>query len=164
VLGFSAWGTVPPSLTCVAGVDSLSPGSWLRWSQDGNCVRQHVRGRRRRVRADAVGLQRSRAARARSARPCSRAWARTWSPTCRSALFLSGGIDSSAILSAAVDRRHALNTYTVRFDDRSSSTSTRGWCASLRRDPPRAASSILADRHATCRGSWRGSINRRSTP
>ena len=36
-------------------------------------------------------------------------------------VFLSGGIDSSAILSAAVDAgATGLNTYTVRFDDRSS--------------------------------------------
>src|SRR5471030_1318513 len=40
VLGFLEWGTVPPSLTYVTGVESLQPGSWLRWSLDGVPIRQ----------------------------------------------------------------------------------------------------------------------------
>ena len=120
VLGFLAWGTVPPSLTYVAGVESLSPGSWMRWSQDGGCARQPF--------ADVAGVY---------ARPLSgctepQLRERVGAAVQQSVaahlvadvpvgVFLSGGIDSSAILSAAVDAGvSGLNTYTVRFDDRSS--------------------------------------------
>jgi len=120
VLAFLAWGTVPSSLTYVAGVDSLSPGSWMRWSLDGGCAHQPF--------ADVAGVY---------ARPCSGSTesqlrARVGAAVQQSVgahlvadvpvgVFLSGGIDSSAILSAAVDAGVAgLNTYTVRFDDRSS--------------------------------------------
>ncbi len=120
VLGFLAWGTVPPSLTYVAGVESLAPGTWLRWSQDG--------ARDRRPFADVAGVY----ARPHSGCPESELRARAGAAVQQSVaahlvadvpvgVFLSGGIDSSAILSAACDAGAAgLNTYTVRFDDRSS--------------------------------------------
>jgi len=120
VLGFLEWGTVPPSLTCVAGVDSLSPGSWLRWSQDG--------GRAQQTFADVAGVY----ARPPSGCTESELRARAGGAVQQSVaahlvadvpvgVFLSGGIDSSAILSAAVEAgASGINTYTVRFDDRSS--------------------------------------------
>ena len=120
VLGFLAWGTVPPSLTYVAGVESLAPGTWMRWSQDG--------ARERRAFADVAGVY---------ARPHSGCTALELRERAGAAVrqsvaahlvadvpvgvFLSGGIDSSAILSAATDAgASGLNTYTVRFDHRSS--------------------------------------------
>ncbi len=120
VLAFLAWGTVPPSLTYIAGVESLTAGSWLRWSQDGGRAQQRF--------ADVAGVY---------ARPCSgcaesQLRERVGAAVRQSVrahlvadvpvgVFLSGGIDSSAILSAAVDAGvSGLNTYTVRFDDRSS--------------------------------------------
>jgi asparagine synthase (glutamine-hydrolysing) len=120
VLGYLAWGTVPPSLTCVAGVESLLPGTWLRYGPDGRRVQQPF--------ADVAGVH---------ARPFSGAAepdlrARVGAAVQDSVaahlvadvpvgIFLSGGIDSSAILSAAVNAgASGLNTYTVRFDDRSS--------------------------------------------
>jgi asparagine synthase (glutamine-hydrolysing) len=120
VLGFLAWGTVPPSLTYVAGVESLSPGSWMRWSQDGGRAQQRF--------ADIAGVY----ARPLSGCTESELRERVGAAVQQSVgahlvadvpvgLFLSGGIDSSAILSAAVDAGvSGLNTYTVRFDDRSS--------------------------------------------
>jgi asparagine synthase (glutamine-hydrolysing) len=120
VLGFLAWGTVPPSLTYIAGVESLSAGSWMRWSQDGSRARQRF--------ADVAGVY----ARPFSGCTESHLRARVGAAVQQSVgahfvadvpvgVFLSGGIDSSAILSAAVDAGvSGLNTYTVRFDDRSS--------------------------------------------
>ena len=120
VLSFLAWGSVPPSLTYVAGVESLAPGSWMRWSQDGERVR--------RLFADVSDTY----ARPLSGCTESQLRARAGAAVLQSVtahlvadvpvgLFLSGGIDSSAILSAAADAGAAgLNTYTVRFDDRSS--------------------------------------------
>ena len=121
VLGFLEWGTVPPSLTCVAGGESLSPGSWLRWSPDGRRTQQQRF-------ADVAGVY------ARPFSGCTEAELRERvGAAVRQSVsahliadvpvgvFLSGGIDSSAILSAAVDAGvSGLNTYTVRFDDRSS--------------------------------------------
>jgi asparagine synthase (glutamine-hydrolysing) len=120
VLGFLAWGTVPPSLTYVAGVESLAPGSWLRWSQDGGratqtfadvasvYARPHSNGSEPALRERAgAAVQQSVAAHLVADVPVG--------------LFLSGGIDSSAILSAATAAGAAgISTYTVRFDDRSS--------------------------------------------
>jgi asparagine synthase (glutamine-hydrolysing) len=120
VLGFLAWGSVPPSLTYMTGVESLAPGSWMRWSQDG--VHE------RRPYADVTSVY----ARPRSGCTESELRERAGAAVQQSVaahlvadvpvgVFLSGGIDSSAILSAASDAGVArLNTYTVRFDDRSS--------------------------------------------
>lgn len=120
VLAFLAWGSVPPSLTYVAGVESLAPGSWMRWSLDG--------GRERQAFADVAGVY----ARPFSGCTESQLKARVGAAVRESVtahlvadvpvgVFLSGGIDSSAILSSAADAgASGLNTYTVRFDDRSS--------------------------------------------
>ncbi len=120
VLGFLAWGTVPPSLTCVAGVESVPPGSWMRWSQDGGRVQQPF--------ADIAGVYARPMSgctegelRERVGRAVQQSVAAHLVADVPVGIFLSGGIDSSAILSAAVEAGvSGLNTYTVRFDDRSS--------------------------------------------
>ena len=120
VLGYLAWGTVPPSLTCVSGVESLLPGTWLRCDPDGRRVQQPF--------ADVASVH----ARPFSGSTESDLRARVGAAVQDSVaahlvadvpvgIFLSGGIDSSAILLAAVNAgASSLNTYTVRFDDRSS--------------------------------------------
>ncbi|OFV89796.1 MAG: asparagine synthase (glutamine-hydrolyzing) [Acidobacteria bacterium RIFCSPLOWO2_12_FULL_65_11] len=120
VLAYLAWGSVPPSLTWAAGVESLTPGTWRRWRS----------GR-------APEEQRFASPTDAHARPSTSCDQRELKDRTREAvegsvvahlvadvpvgLFLSGGIDSSAILSAAA---HAgvsgLRTFTVRFDDGSS--------------------------------------------
>src|SRR5207245_11469054 len=40
VLGYLAWGSVPPPLTWIAGAEALAPGTWLRWSADGRREQQ----------------------------------------------------------------------------------------------------------------------------
>ena len=80
-------------------------------------------------------------------------------------VFLSGGIDSSAILSAATDAGVAgLNTYTVRFDDRSSEHDYAALVAAdVRRDRITSWSSIPRASSPICRAFSHASISRRST-
>ena len=120
VLGFLEWGTVPPSLTCVAGVESLPPGAWLRWTQDGACDRRRFADV-----ADVYARPHSgcsdRELRERTAAAVQNSVTAHLVADVPVGVFLSGGIDSSAILSAASNAGvSGLNTYTVRFDDRSS--------------------------------------------
>src|SRR4051812_39026217 len=120
VLGFLSWGTVPPSLTYIAGVESLAPGSWTRWTPDGGRTTQPF--------ADVAGVYARPVSgctepelRARAGTAVQQAVAAHLVADVPVGLFLSGGIDSSAILSAAVEAgASGINTYTVRFDDRSS--------------------------------------------
>jgi asparagine synthase (glutamine-hydrolysing) len=120
VMAYLSWGTVPPSLTWMAGVDSLAPGTWLLRAADGRTSRGRF--------ADISSVY---------ARPASECTQQSLKERVRGAVqesvsahlvadvpvgvFLSGGIDSSAILSAAVNAgATGVNTYTVRFDDSSS--------------------------------------------
>ena len=120
VLGFLAWGTVPASLTYLSGVESLPPGSWMRWTRDGVCARQDF--------ADVAAVYQRRQSRctdsdlrARTGEAVRQSVASHLVADVPVGVFLSGGIDSSAILSAAADAgSEGLQTYTVRFDDRSS--------------------------------------------
>ena len=120
VLAYLSWGSVPPSLTWIEGIESLQPGTWLRWSADGRSARGTF--------ADVASAY----APPPSGRSEGELRARVGAAVQASVtahlvadvpvgVFLSGGIDSSAILSAASgDGAAPLNTYTVRFDDRSS--------------------------------------------
>jgi asparagine synthase (glutamine-hydrolysing) len=120
VLGFLAWGTVPSSLTCIAGVESLAPGSWMRWSQDGACRRQSFANVAS-IYARAESGRSERELRERAGAAIQQSVAAHLVADVPVGVFLSGGIDSSAILSAASSAgASGLNTYTVRFDDRSS--------------------------------------------
>jgi len=120
VMAYLSWGTVPASLTWMEGVESLTPGTWLRRTADGLTVQRRF--------ADLAAVY---------ARPASGCGEQALKDRVRGAVqdsvaahlvadvpvgvFLSGGIDSSAILSAAVNAgARGLNTYTVRFDDSSS--------------------------------------------
>src|SRR4029079_11686525 len=119
-LAYLSWGSVPPSLTWIEGVESLPPGTWLRWSTDGRSARGTF--------ADVASVY----AQPPSGRSEGDLRARVGAAVQASVtahlvadvpvgVFLSGGIDSSAILSAAGgDGAAPLNTYTVGFDDRSS--------------------------------------------
>jgi asparagine synthase (glutamine-hydrolysing) len=120
VMAYLSWGTVPASLTWMEGVESLTPGTWLRRTVDGLTVQRPF--------ADVAAVY---------ARPASGCGEQALKDRVRGAVqdsvaahlvadvpvgvFLSGGIDSSAILSAAANAgARGLNTYTVRFDDSSS--------------------------------------------
>ena len=153
------------SLTYVAGVESLAPGSWLRWSQDGGCDAAAVRGRRRGLRAPAdSGCTRRGTARARGRR---RAAERRRAPGRRRAgrrlpvrrhRFVG---DSLGRVGGRCRRPQHLHRAVRRSIVRARVRAAGRF--DVRRDASRAGPRCIADRRATCRAFSRGSISRRST-
>jgi asparagine synthase (glutamine-hydrolysing) len=124
VLAFMRWGSVPPPLTWQRGVDTIAPGSWHRWrfdgvSQDGSHgvfadARMPYAAGRRRPR-DIATFQ---ADIGQAVRDSVRAHLVADVPV---GVFLSGGIDSGAMVSCASSLGSAnLQTFTVGFDHASS--------------------------------------------
>ncbi|HWW84256.1 MAG TPA: asparagine synthase (glutamine-hydrolyzing) [Vicinamibacterales bacterium] len=124
VAAFLSWGSIPPPLSWLRGADILAQGTWRLWRSD--------RTERRGVFADAREAYRSSAAQSRSERS-EREWRDEVGLAVRQSVeahlvadvpvgvFLSGGIDSGAIVSAARSGgAAALETFTVGFDDTSS--------------------------------------------
>jgi len=115
VLAFLAWGYIPSPLTWLDGVEHLPPGTWRTWDADGNdqsgtfadftqvyALDNTLDGRELCVRASEA-IRDSVAAHTVADVPVG--------------VFLSGGIDSTAIVAHA--RRHVsgeLHTYTVAGD------------------------------------------------
>jgi asparagine synthase (glutamine-hydrolysing) len=123
VLGFLAWGSVPPPLAWNRGAEMLEAGTWREWRQDGTEVRGrfadardvYQSARRDPSRQDAGAL---RAAVGDAVRDSVRAHLVADVPV---GVFLSGGIDSGALVSAATSvGATGLKTFTVAFDDASS--------------------------------------------
>ena len=126
VLAFLEWGSVPPPLTWQRGVEMLAPGTWRRWRLDGSGSSDE-----RGVFADARTAYPSGASPRRSVA----AFRADVGPAVRESVrahlvadvpvgvFLSGGIDSGALVSCATSVGAAnLQTFTVGFDDVSSET------------------------------------------
>ena len=121
VLAFLEWGSVPPPLTWQRGVDMLEPGTWRRWRLDGREERGVFADART---AYASGVQPRRSVDAFRAdvgpavRESVRAHLVADVPV---GVFLSGGIDSGALVSCATSVGATnLQTFTVGFDDVSS--------------------------------------------
>ena len=123
VLVFLEWGSVPPPLTWTRGVEMLAPGTWRRWRIGASVSETHG------VFADARDAYHS------STRPAATvdAFRADVGAAVRDSVqahliadvpvgvFLSGGIDSGALVSCAVSAGAAnLQTFTVGFDDESS--------------------------------------------
>ena len=121
VLAFMSWGSVPPPLTCQRGAEMLAPGTWWRWGQDGRDERGRFADTRDAYRSDRCAAQPEAAFReavGHAVRDSVRAHLVADVPV---GVFLSGGIDSSAIVSAACSNGATnLQTFTVAFDDASS--------------------------------------------
>jgi asparagine synthase (glutamine-hydrolysing) len=121
VLAFLSWGSVPPPLTWRRGVEMLAPGTWWRWGQDGRDQRGAFADTRDAYRMDRRGAQPEAAFRdavSHAVRDAVRAHLVADVPV---GVFLSGGIDSSAIVSAARSiGATSLQSFTVAFDDASS--------------------------------------------
>ncbi len=123
VLAFLEWGSVPPPLTWTRGVHMLAPGGWRRWTFGGTA--HETRG----TFADACAAYRStgdptpsveilRADVRAALRETVRAHLVADVPV---GVFLSGGIDSGALVSCATsDGAANLQTFTVGVDDESS--------------------------------------------
>jgi asparagine synthase (glutamine-hydrolysing) len=121
VLAFLAWGSVPPPLAWNEGAEVLEPGGWFEWRQDG--------GERRGTFADARGPYAVQRARPSDPRELVERTSHAVRESVRAHLvadvpvgvFLSGGIDSGAIVSAATSAgTTGLQTFTVAFDDETS--------------------------------------------
>src|SRR5262249_35607469 len=100
VLAYLSWGSGPPSLTWIDGVESLPPGTWLRGSRGG--------GRTHGTFADIASVYAQpptapgeAALRARVGDAVRASVAAHLVADVPVGVFLSGGIDSSAIVSAA---------------------------------------------------------------
>jgi asparagine synthase (glutamine-hydrolysing) len=123
VLAFLEWGSIPPPLTWTRGVDMLPPGTWRRWTPRATMtsgtfadVRTAYAGRS----SAHDGGKPLQARVAASLRDSVRAHLVADVPV---GVFLSGGIDSGALVSCAASLGAAnLQTFTVGFDDESSET------------------------------------------
>jgi asparagine synthase (glutamine-hydrolysing) len=141
VLAYFAWGSIPAPLTWLRGVHPLDPGTWRLWQADGR-VQSGRFAETAGAYVSSAGTVTEHALRA-SARAAV-------ADTVRAHLvadvpigvFLSGGIDSAAVVSTARAAGHTdLRTYTVVVDD-----------ASYSEEPLAAATAArFATRHHTLR-------------
>ena len=116
VLAFLSWGSVLPPLAWNDGAEMLAAGSWFEWGRDG----RERRGRFADTRTIFTCARRPktvaelRTIAADAVRDSVRAHLVADVPV---GVFLSGGVDSGAIVSAATSLGASLGTYTVSFDD-----------------------------------------------
>jgi asparagine synthase (glutamine-hydrolysing) len=121
VAAFLSWGSVPPPLTWLRGAEMLPAGCWWQWRQDGHERRGQFADARQpyltssSVRRDLVAWRESVGA---AFRDSVRAHLVADVPV---GVFLSGGIDSGAIVSAATSVGATnLQTFTVGFQGETS--------------------------------------------
>jgi asparagine synthase (glutamine-hydrolysing) len=125
VLAFLAWGSVPAPLAWNRGAESLEPGTWIEWRRGGPPRRGRFADLRQPYctpegNAPVARISTLRAIVGGAVRDSVRAHLSADVPV---GVFLSGGIDSGAIVSAAASAGAAhLQTFTVGFDDASSET------------------------------------------
>jgi asparagine synthase (glutamine-hydrolysing) len=121
VLAFLEWGSVPPPLTWMRGVEMLPPGTWARWTAGVSTPTRGVFADVRNVYVDdrrALDGAGFRAEVAEALRDSVRAHLVADVPV---GVFLSGGIDSGAIVSCATSVGASnLQTFTIGVDDESS--------------------------------------------
>ena len=118
VLAYLAWASIPAPLTWLRGVEALDAGTWCRWSRDGRQTRGCF--------ADATRVYVTAPEAATSEAAVRRRVSEAVCDTVRAHLvadvpvgvFLSGGIDSGAIVSTARGMIGGdLHTYTVVVDE-----------------------------------------------
>ena len=118
VLAFLTWGSVPPPLAWNRGAEMLEPGTWLDWRRDGGAIRGRFADPRDAYRSTSAPARPEgdfRADVAEAVRASVQAHLVADVPV---GVFLSGGIDSGALVSAAASVGTTdLRTFTVVFDD-----------------------------------------------
>ena len=121
VLAFLEWGSVPPPLTWTRGVEMFPPGTWRQWNGAAVVSRgvfADVRNAYVDVAPNVESATQFRAEVAHAVRDSVRAHLVADVPV---GVFLSGGIDSGALVSCASSLGGTdLQTFTVGFDDESS--------------------------------------------
>lgn len=118
VLAFLRWGSIPGPLTWLRDSIALEPGTWRRWSSDRSSVCGRFADARDLWRCDSGSTGRSEA----DLRDATRA---ALADSLRAHLvadvpvgcFLSGGIDSSALVALASAQGRPLQTFTVVVDE-----------------------------------------------
>jgi asparagine synthase (glutamine-hydrolysing) len=115
VLAYLSWASIPAPLTWLRDVTALEPGTWHRWSATGEAASgTFADARLTYVDRPAITERELRTRAAAALRDSIRAHLVADVPV---GVFLSGGIDSGAILSLARDTAAPLNTYTVVVDE-----------------------------------------------
>jgi asparagine synthase (glutamine-hydrolysing) len=116
IAAYLRWGSIPPPLTWIAGVQSLVPGTWCEWSRDGRSRCGQFANARELWSGQPAGSNphEFRARAAAALHDSVRAHLVADVPV---GVFLSGGIDSALI--AAIARAHApaIRTYTISVAD-----------------------------------------------
>src|SRR6185436_11113998 len=131
VLAFLEWGSVPSPLTWTDGVEMLAPGTWRRWSPGVAATRGSFADVRDVYRStnETPAVDEFRAGVAEALRDSVRAHLVADVPV---GVFLSGGIDSGALVSCAASAGATnLQTFTVVFDDESSESGRASHVASI---------------------------------
>ena len=120
VLAYLSWGSIPAPLTWLRDVTALEPGTWSRWHADGDVTHgTFADAAQAYVDGPDVSEAELRARAEEALRDSMRAHLVADVPV---GVFLSGGIDSGAIVSTARDvAAGPLNSYTVVVDDASHS-------------------------------------------
>jgi asparagine synthase (glutamine-hydrolysing) len=121
VLAFLEWGSVPPPLTWMRGVEMLPPGTWARWTASVSTAARGVFADVRNAYVDdghVSDLAAFRTEVSEAVRDSVRAHLVADVPV---GVFLSGGIDSGALVSCATSIGATnLQTFTIDVDDLSS--------------------------------------------
>jgi asparagine synthase (glutamine-hydrolysing) len=134
VLAFLEWGSVPSPLTWTRGVEMLAAGSWRRWqigarSPDTRGVFADARETYQSDARPSVPVDAFRSDVAAALRDSVRAHLVADVPV---GIFLSGGIDSGALVSCAASAGAAnVQTFTIAFDDEASESVRAGSVAQL---------------------------------
>ena len=129
VLGYLRWGAIPAPLTWVRHIEALEPGTWQRWV-DGQRTCGRFADPRELWAGNHVGVSAAELTeRAREAlRDSVRAHLVADVPV---GVFLSGGIDSAALVATAAAGAPRLHTFTVTFDE--ATHSEESYAASIAR-------------------------------
>ncbi len=117
VLAFLTWGSIPSPLTWLRGVEALAPGTWRRWRCDGPGEQGEFADTRIAYQSGAP-VESEGALREQIGAAVRDSVAAHLVADVPVGVFLSGGIDSGAIVSAAITSGATnLQTFTVGFDD-----------------------------------------------
>ena len=116
VLAYLSWASIPAPLTWLRDVAALEPGTWSRWDQAGvQATGTFADAREPYIDAPEINEEELRARAAVAIRDSVRAHLVADVPV---GVFLSGGIDSGALLSAAHGATSGtLNSYTIVVDE-----------------------------------------------
>jgi asparagine synthase (glutamine-hydrolysing) len=125
IAAYLRWGAIPAPLTWLRGVESVEPGTWVQWNADGRRNGRFADPRQLWSGARDVDAGELRARTADAIAGSVNAHLVSDVPV---GIFLSGGIDSAALVAAACGRARKLHTFTVVFDEASHDEARHAAC------------------------------------